>query len=287
MDVIVPVDGSKYSQWALDWVAQLPFASPIQVKALHVVDLVSLRAPVTPHPVIVWNEAIIQAETRRLIAEAKRIGAQTKEQVSALKLKAKVVVERGAVSPTIMKHARKKTSLVVMGSRGLTALDRFMLGSVSTRVVHHASCSVFIAKEPARPLQRILFATDGSRESARVMSFLQKNLVPLKMREEGAARGVEVIVMHVMPFLRYPELKETGRSVVAHAAKRLQKAGFHTEEAPRIGNPADEIITYAEQRQADLIVSGARGLGAVARFFLGSTSTKILHHSHCSVLIVR
>lgn len=287
MDVIIPVDGSKYSQWALDWVGRFPFASPIKVKALHVVDLVSLRAPLTPHPIVVWNEAIIQAETKRLIAEAKRVAAQTKEQVRALSLKAKVVVERGAVSPTILKHARKKTSLVVMGSRGLGALDRFMLGSVSTRVVHQAPCSVLVAKQPARPLQRILFATDGSRESARVMSFFQKNVLPLKMREGGHAAGIEVIVMHVMPFLRYPELKETGRSVVAHAAGRLQKAGFRTEEAPRIGNPADEIITYAEQREVDLIVSGARGLGAVGRFFLGSTSTKILHHSHCSVLIVR
>lgn len=287
MDVIVPVDGSKYSQWALAWVAELPFASPVKVKALHVVDLVSLRAPLTPHPVVVWNEAIIQAETKRLIAEAKRIAAQTKDQVKALKLKATVVVERGGVSPTILKHARKKTSLVVMGNRGLGALDRFMLGSVSARVVHHAAGSVFVAKQPPRALRRILIATDGSRESTRVMTFLQKNILPLKMHEGGPAEGVEVVVMHVMPFLRYPELKETGRSVVAHAAKRLQKAGFRTEEVPRIGNPADEIITYADQRDVDLIVTGARGLGAVGRFFLGSTSTKILHHSHCSVLIVR
>lgn len=287
MNVIVPVDGSKYSQWALDWVAQLPFASPIQVKALHVIDLVSLRAPLTPHPVVVWNEAIIQAETKRLIAEGKRIAAQTKEQVKALELKAKVVVERGAVSPTILKHAKKKSSLIVLGSRGLSALDRFMLGSVSTRVVHHAGCSVLVAREPARPLRRILYATDGSRESANVITFLRKNFLPLGMRTGGRAEGIDVVVMHVMPFLRYPELKETGRSVVAHAAERLRKSGFQTEEVPRIGNPADEIITYAEQHEVDLIVSGARGLGAVARFFLGSTSTKILHHGHCSVLIVR
>ncbi len=286
MDVIVPVDGSKYSQWALDWAAQLPFSSSTKVKALHVVDLVSLRAPLTPHPVIVWNEAIIQAETKRLAAEGKRIAAETKERLATQKLKAKVVVEQGAPGATILKYA-KKNSLIVMGSRGLSALDRFILGSVSSKVVHHAACSVLVVKQPARPLQRILFATDGSRESGRVISFLQKHFLPLRMREQGPAAGVEVLVMHVMPFLRYPELKETGRSIVAHTAKRLQKAGFRTEEVPRVGDPADEIITYAEQREVDLIVSGGRGLGAVARFFLGSTSSKILHHSHCSVLIVR
>lgn len=287
MDVIVPVDGSKYSRWALDWVAELPFATSVNVKALHVVDLVSLRAPLTPHPVVVWNEGIIQAETKRLTAEAKRIAAETRKQISGLRIKAKVVVERGAVSPTLLKHARKKTSLVVMGSRGLNALDRFMLGSVSTRVVHHAGGSVLVVKEPARPLKRILFATDGSGESSKAMNFLRKNLLPLRRQDARHAGSVEVLVMHVMPFLRYPELKDTGRSVVAHAAARLQKTGFWTEEVPRIGNPADEILTYAEQREVDLIVSGARGLGAVARFVLGSTSTKILHHSHCSILIVR
>ena len=46
-------------------------------------------------------------------------------------------------------------------------------------------------------------------------------------------------------------------------------------------------MKVAERHKADLIICGAKGLGAVARFLLGSVSTKLVQHSECSVLIVR
>ncbi|MGB3733809.1 MAG: universal stress protein [Ilumatobacter sp.] len=51
-------------------------------------------------------------------------------------------------------------------------------------------------------------------------------------------------------------------------------------------HPADSILAVAEAVDADLIVVGARGLGAVDRFLRGSVSTKVAHHSPCDVLIV-
>jgi hypothetical protein len=55
MKVIAGVDGSKYGRWATEWIAQLPFASSPQVTALHVVDVVSLRAPFVVQPVVIGN----------------------------------------------------------------------------------------------------------------------------------------------------------------------------------------------------------------------------------------
>jgi len=52
------------------------------------------------------------------------------------------------------------------------------------------------------------------------------------------------------------------------------------------GHPAESILTVADDIDADLIVVGARGLGAVDRFVRGSVSTKVAHHSTCDVLIV-
>jgi nucleotide-binding universal stress UspA family protein len=43
----------------------------------------------------------------------------------------------------------------------------------------------------------------------------------------------------------------------------------------------------ASREHADLIVMGAKGLGAIARFLLGSVSTRVVQHAHCSVLVVR
>ncbi len=54
----------------------------------------------------------------------------------------------------------------------------------------------------------------------------------------------------------------------------------------RSGGPADAILSVAESEGADLIVVGARGLGAMGRFLRGSVSTKVAHHSPCDVLIV-
>jgi nucleotide-binding universal stress UspA family protein len=52
------------------------------------------------------------------------------------------------------------------------------------------------------------------------------------------------------------------------------------------GDPADGILGIADSVKADLIVVGARGIGAIERFMRGSVSTKVAQHSPCNVLIV-
>mgnify|MGYP003346169552 CR=1 FL=1 len=46
-------------------------------------------------------------------------------------------------------------------------------------------------------------------------------------------------------------------------------------------------MAVARQHQADLVICGAKGLGAVGRLLLGSVSTRLAQHSPCSVLVVR
>jgi nucleotide-binding universal stress UspA family protein len=53
------------------------------------------------------------------------------------------------------------------------------------------------------------------------------------------------------------------------------------------GDPADEILRNAEQRNVDLIVMGNRGLGKFSRVFIGSVSTKVLSHAKCSCITVK
>jgi nucleotide-binding universal stress UspA family protein len=54
-----------------------------------------------------------------------------------------------------------------------------------------------------------------------------------------------------------------------------------------VGHAREQILKTIEAERADLVVVGARGLGAVGRALLGSTSEHLLLHSPCSVLIVR
>jgi nucleotide-binding universal stress UspA family protein len=288
MKVIAGIDGSKYGRWATEWIAQLPFASPPQVTALHVVDVVSLRAPFVVQPVVIGNEHFIQTEIKRLETRGKKVAAETKTLLSSLHLKGRVVTERGTITTSILRRATGRDRMVVLGSRGLDALDRFMLGSVSTRVTLHAPCSVLVVKEAPRLLRRVVLATDGSKSSEKALQFLLRKMRSAKMNpDKGGGEAITVTVVHVMPFLRYPEVKKTGNALVHSYADRLAMAGYQVVEALRFGKPADEIIKVAQRHKADLIVTGAKGLGAIARFLLGSVTTKLVQHSSCSVLLVR
>ena len=66
----------------------------------------------------------------------------------------------------------------------------------------------------------------------------------------------------------------------------LTSYGVDIAEIEAAGSPSHAILETAEDIDADLIVVGARGLGAIGRFIGGSVSTKVAHHSPCDVLIV-
>jgi nucleotide-binding universal stress UspA family protein len=66
-----------------------------------------------------------------------------------------------------------------------------------------------------------------------------------------------------------------------------EDAGVEIETFARQGDPADAILDLAEERSADLIVVGNKGMTGAKRFLLGSVPNKVSHHAPCSVLIIR
>ena len=71
------------------------------------------------------------------------------------------------------------------------------------------------------------------------------------------------------------------------AAAPAREAGVAVNVYPRQGDPADAILDVAEERDADLIVVGNKGMTGAKRFLLGSVPNKVSHHAPCSVLIIR
>jgi nucleotide-binding universal stress UspA family protein len=71
------------------------------------------------------------------------------------------------------------------------------------------------------------------------------------------------------------------------AATIARDAGVEVEVYPRQGDPADAILDVAEEREADLIIVGNKGMTGAKRFLLGSVPNKVSHHAPCSVLIIR
>ncbi|HEX8751022.1 MAG TPA: universal stress protein [Nitrospira sp.] len=285
MNVLVATDGSKFGKWALEWVAQFPFAQAPTVKVLHVVDIGALRAPFFAQPVVAGNERYLKAEIARMEAHAKKTKNDATSAMKARHLNGRVVTERGPVAATIVRAAKRGIQLVAVGSRGLDALDRFMLGSISTHAIHHVACSVLVVREEPRALRQVVLAIDGSAPSKKAVQFMLRSMRPGE--DVVDEEPITVTVTHVMPFLKYPELRETAKVLVEDCAKKLTHAGYLVDQSPKLGNPADEILNIAQERKADLIVTGAKGLGAIGRFLLGSVSTRVVQHATCSVLVVR
>ncbi|MGH2865731.1 MAG: universal stress protein [Solirubrobacteraceae bacterium] len=71
------------------------------------------------------------------------------------------------------------------------------------------------------------------------------------------------------------------------AASIAREAGVAVDVYPRQGDPADAILDIAEEREADLIIVGNKGMTGAKRFLLGSVPNKVSHHAPCSVLIIR
>jgi nucleotide-binding universal stress UspA family protein len=81
--------------------------------------------------------------------------------------------------------------------------------------------------------------------------------------------------------------REEVDATLSDAADVVRGAGLDVETFAREGDPADAILDVAEERGADLIVVGNKGMTGARRFLLGSVPNRVSHHAPCSVMIVR
>jgi len=96
------------------------------------------------------------------------------------------------------------------------------------------------------------------------------------------------------PFFRYLERLVSHDAALDELNKRMttycaELPAMFRDRAPILaeGHPAKQILHVIDEEAADLVVVGARGLGAIQRLLVGSTSEHLLAHAPCSVLIVR
>lgn len=139
--------------------------------------------------------------------------------------------------------------------------------------------------------QTIIAGTDGSetaeravREAASIARATGARLVlvsafsdlhPYRERIQSSARSDLI------------DLEKVSEQLLQRTAERVGGDSLELDTLSRGGDPAEVLAEVAEELDAQLIVVGARGLGAVRRFLLGSVSNKVAHHAPCNVLIVR
>lgn len=139
-NILVAYDGSKEADKALASAIQLTHVMPgAKLEVIHVFHV----------PVVIFGEAMITppADSNRIEYEhAESIVEKARQTLSGLG-RGEVILKQGDPSKTIVSYAQEgHCDLIVIGSRGLSAIGEFMLGSVSHYVLKHAQIPVLVVK---------------------------------------------------------------------------------------------------------------------------------------------
>ncbi len=142
---------------------------------------------------------------------------------------------------------------------------------------------------------RIVVGTDGSdtaaeavRRAVELAKLSDAELSIVSAYEPASKRRVEGEKLDAPADVQY-EIgpREDVNLVLDAAAAAARKEGVEVQTHPVEGDPADAILTVAEETGADLIVVGNKGMTGARRFLLGSVPNKVSHHAPSSVIIVR
>lgn len=287
MRVLLATDGSHEAEAATECLRTFPLPDPSLVRVLTVATLDHGRPA-----------AFESAETcrRRVRERAATVARGAQDALRARWPEAEARVADGDAREEIVRMAEAwAADLVVLGARGLTPLKRALLGSVSTTVAHHVPCPVLVVRGSRHGVRTIVLGVDGSSDSLAAAAFVRA--LPLDPR----GRVTLVGVVPPPPLAASPELgvgpvflddvlarwRADATRVVERVERTFTGRVARTERRLIVGHAADEIVTTASEVGADLIVVGARGLGAIGRLLLGSVSDYVLLHSECPVLVIR
>jgi len=134
----------------------------------------------------------------------------------------------------------------------------------------------------------ILVPLDGSGDSQKALlqacdlaKNYQSNLILVYVVEKSPS-------LNLLDRKEYLEiLRKFGNKVLIKGKQTAENKGIDVTTIIKEGNISNEIVKLAKNKKCNLIIVGSKGLGATARFFLGSISNKLANNSPCSVLIVK
>lgn len=280
--ILVGVDGSEESDAAVCWAAAEATRLDLPITLMHAVVPIVMSWPVAPLP-----DTLIDAEreaAEQVIARARAVVAAADE---TLKVRSEVVF---AAAVPVLADASKDASMVVVGSRGMGAFGRAVLGSVSSGLVHlgHGPIAVVHAPDgrvpdPAAP---VILGVDGSPAS--------EAAIPLAFAEADRRR-TELVAVHswsdggLLPMLGldWREYEQRGEELLGERLAGWQEQFPDVSVRRRVVRDKPARWLMEEAQYAQLIVVGSHGRGGFSGMLLGSVSSAVVHSAQIPVIVVR
>ncbi|OBK75651.1 universal stress protein [Mycobacterium sp. 1164985.4] len=283
--IVVGVDGSAESDAAILWATQESVMREQPITLVHAI------APlITTWPGGLLDASYIEAQqatAQDALERAQKTVKSVTGESSTPKIEARVV---NTSPPWALAEASRDALMTVVGTRGLSAIGRAVVGSVSSGLLHHGHGPVVVVNaEHGRLADRslpVLLGIDGSpaSEAATALAF-----------DEASRRGVGLVALHawsdvgVFPALGmdWHRYEDQGHEILAErlAGWQEQYPDVHIHRRIVCDQPARWLIDASQQAQ--LVVLGSHGRGGFAGLLLGSVAAKVAHAAAAPVIVVR
>ena len=312
MKILIGHDGSQSADAALFDLQRAGLPHDAEALIVSVADV--MMVPATPGYELA-AEALMsrrvvsglvnaQRQTARVLSEAKDFGDRATDQVRSWFPHWTVRAETlagPAASELISKANDWKPDLIVVGSHGRSAVSRFILGSVSKKLVTDSNYSVRVSRgDVGRDLSmppKLVIGVDGSTEAEQAIRAVGSRVWPhgtevkIVVVDAGVSSGrIAYILPTAADMIGSSKEEVTWRAqqMAEWAADELSIIGLDVSVVTEKGDPRHVLIEQAKAWDADSIfVGGRRFSSALERFQLGSVATALVTKAHCSVEVVR
>jgi nucleotide-binding universal stress UspA family protein len=291
MRIGIAVDGSSAAVAGVEFVASLPLSGRDQVTVVAVAEVPVMQSALPfAHAPMVGDlmEELLEVSSERAQSNVDN----AVERLIGLPCPVTSAVRSGHPIEVLERFvAEAALDLLVVGPRGRATIGAILLGSVSQTLLHAMPTSILVARPPVTTPRRVLLAIDGSPPSLEATRFLAAFPLP----DDADIRVLVSVTSWTdeYDFTAAGNYLEQLAAERTHAAELAQQAidiltahGRQATPMIRDGDPKREILDAARAIDADLIVTGARGIGGFKSLVLGSVSRGVSKAASCSTLVV-
>ncbi|MCF2876295.1 MULTISPECIES: universal stress protein [unclassified Tenacibaculum] len=270
--IIVPVDFSNHSEYALETASFLAKQANAEIIVVHMLEL--------SNAIVSKSESYAQNETffYLKLAEKKFHNFLQKDYLKGIKVTP--IIKHFKIFSELDQLAREEdVDLIVMGSRGASGLKEIFIGSNTEKVIRYAHVPVLVIKEKpiVENIKKVVFACD----------FSDDDITPLlraKLFFEDLDTKIDLVYVQTpsTKFKSTSELKEK----IQRFLDKLGEVSFSKEQIHIVSDYTveDGLRYYVNANDVEMLVIATKGRKGMARFFEGSITEDVANHSSFPLL---